>query len=79
MKSWDELKAEGSAHYKTGGIEPIDLYRDLGIFRDFALCSIMKYAARNANSDGGPVKNRDMRKIIHYAELLMAGWGDDNT
>ena len=76
MKSWEELKQEGSSHYKSGGVEPIDLYRDMGMFRDFALCSIIKYAARNGTSDGGPVKNKDMRKIIHYAELLMAGCGD---
>ena len=42
-KTWDQLKRDGSDHYKTGGgIEPIDLYRAGGMFRYFALCSIMK-------------------------------------
>jgi hypothetical protein len=27
IKSWETLKQEGSQHYKTGGVEPIDLYR----------------------------------------------------
>ena len=41
--SWNELKKQGSDHYKTdGGIEPIDLYRDAGMFRHFAICSIIK-------------------------------------
>jgi hypothetical protein len=74
MKTWDELKARGSLHYRTDGVQPIDLYRDLGIFRPFALASIIKYATRNVG--GGPYENpvsaRDMMKIIHYAELLIA-------
>jgi hypothetical protein len=78
MKTWDELKREGSAHYKNGGVEPIDLYRSIGIFRGFALASIIKYASRNVG--GGPyespVSERDMRKIIHYAELLIASCGE---
>lgn len=31
MKSWDELKQEGSGHYKSGQVEPIDLYRAGGL------------------------------------------------
>jgi hypothetical protein len=78
MKTWDELKKQGSVHYKGGGIEPIDLYRDAGMFRDFAICSIIKYAYRNCDKGvtGDPVRVRDMEKIIHYAELLIAGCGD---
>jgi len=79
MKTWDELKAQGSFHYRTGGVQPIDLYRDLGIFQDFAIGSIIKYASRNiaCGPDAPPVKTSDMRKIIHYAELLIAGCGDN--
>jgi len=71
---WDELKQQGSRHYKTGGVEPIDLYRDAGAFRAFALCSIIKYAHRNFGSglDENPVSEKDMEKIIHYAGLLIA-------
>jgi hypothetical protein len=77
-KTWEELKGQGSLHYRTGGVQPIDLYRDLGIFRDFAIGSIIKYAARNVacGPDAPPAKERDMRKIIHYAELIIAGCGD---
>ncbi len=78
MKTWDELKARGAGHYKTGGVEPIDLYRSLGIFRDFALASIIKYASRNVShgSDANPVKRSDMEKIKHYADLLSAACGE---
>jgi hypothetical protein len=78
MKTWDELKKQGSAHYKTGSVEPVDLYLAAGAFRPFALCSIMKYAYRNLDGapDAGPVSNKDMRKIIDYAEKLIAGCGD---
>lgn len=71
MPQWDALKAQGSAHYKTGGVEPVDLYRDGGMFRHFALCSIIKYAFRNRNADE-PVKQKDMDKIIDYAMKLKA-------
>lgn len=70
-QSWSELKQSGSQHYKTGGVEPIDLYRAGGMFRDFALCSIMKYAFRNRNPEE-PISAKDMGKIIDYAQKLMA-------
>ncbi len=78
MKTWEELKKEGSSHYVIGGIQPIDLYRELGIFRGFALASIIKYASRNVGKglDENPVSTRDMQKIIHYAELLITSCGE---
>lgn len=66
---WEILKAEGSGHYKTGTVEPIDLYRSMGLFTDFALASIIKYAARQKQKG---VNESDMNKIIHYARLLLA-------
>jgi hypothetical protein len=69
MKTWEGLKKVGSEHYKTGGVEPIDLYRAKGIFKPFAIASIIKYAARNAEKELNP---KDMDKIIHYAMLLIA-------
>ena len=74
--NWVELKKQGSDHYKTGGIEPIDLYRAGGMLRSFALCSIMKYAFRNRN-DEEPISIKDMNKIIDYAQKLKAAFGPD--
>ena len=68
-KSWETLKLEGSQHYKTDGVEPIDLYKSKGVFKPFALCCIAKYAMRNADRD---LNVKDLVKIIHYAELLIA-------
>lgn len=66
---WDNLKRSGSAHYKTGGgVEPVDLYLAGGMFKDFALCSIIKYAFRQRNN----VNTKDLNKIIDYAEKLKA-------
>lgn len=73
--TWNELKANGSDHYKTGDVEPIDLYRAGGMFRHFAICSIIKYAFRNRKTDD-PVKVRDMEKIIDYARKLIAAEGE---
>lgn len=70
MKSWDELKQEGSGHYRADGVQPIDLYRSLGTLRHWAINEICQHAIRNI--EPGPKHDEDMKKIIHYAELLMA-------
>jgi hypothetical protein len=76
--AWDELKKSGSAHYRNdGGIQPIDLYRSMGILRPFAIASIVKYAVRNAGNgspDEDPINPKDMQKIKHYADLLLAAY-----
>jgi hypothetical protein len=71
MSKWDDLKSQGSEHYKTGGVEPIDLYMAGDMFQDFALCSIIKYAFRN-RKEHGKINCKDMDKIIDYAEKLKA-------
>jgi hypothetical protein len=75
MKSpdkWNSLKKSGSSHYRPlsdGDTQPIDLYRSLGLFNDFALASIIKYAARQKQKG---LNESDLSKIQHYAELLKA-------
>jgi len=71
FKTWQQLKLEGSGHYKTGTVEPIDLYKSKGVFKPFALANIAKYSCRNMNEDRETFI-KDMVKIIHYAELLIA-------
>lgn len=69
---WKQLKKEGSEHYKTGGgVEPIDLYLAAGLFRHYAVTSIIKYAFRNRNNEE-PVRESDMHKIIDLAQKLIA-------
>ena len=67
---WEELKKKGSEHYKTGQIEPIDLYRSSGMLRHFALGSIIKYAFRNADLSK-PINLKDLEKVKHYADMLI--------
>jgi len=64
------LKKKGSDHYKTKGVEPIDLIKSGGILRDFAIGCIIKYAFRNRSEVQRPISISDMEKIIHYAEML---------
>jgi len=59
---WYQIKRKGSKHYKTGGVEVIDLLKAGGILQDFARGSIIKYAYRN--------RPGDIDKIMHYAEML---------
>jgi len=74
MLTFDSFRNKGSQHYKTGGVEPIDLYLSAGMFDDFALCSIIKYAFRSRPEMqlDDVTFNANMDKIIHYAELLKA-------
>ncbi len=65
------IKYEGNTLYKTGGVEPIDLYRDGGMLRDFAIGSIIKYAFRNRKSVRKKINTDDIRKIIHYAQIIL--------
>lgn len=71
---WAKLKQDGSEHYKSGGVEPIDLYKAGNMFHDFACASIIKYAFRSRKEIelGKEALLNNMNKIIHYAKLLMA-------
>jgi len=70
--AWEKVKQNGSDHYKTGKVEPIDLYDSLDILKPFCLASIIKYASRNTNKE---LSVKDMDKIIHYAQILKAKQG----
>ena len=64
----------GSDHYKTGSIEPIDLYKSGGMFQDYALTSIIKYACRNRKDLHRTDYDKiilDMTKIKDLADKLI--------
>lgn len=71
-EKWNELKKNGSEHYKTGGVEPLDLYASGGMLIPFALCSIIKYAFRSRIVREPEVFVSNMNKIIDYAQKLKA-------
>lgn len=75
MRDLSELKKQGSAHYKTGGVEPIDLYESVGVLPIFALCNIIKYAFRNltAITRGGEANPQDVKKMQHYLDMVALG------
>ena len=81
QKGWDAAKNSetkdftGSDHYRTDGVEPIDLYKSGGIFRGYAISSIIKYAFRNRN---GRVNPDDMDKVIHLAKELKEERGQED-
>lgn len=57
-------------------MEPIDLYRSMGMLTPFALCSIIKYARRQATIG---VNRKDCEKIKHYADILLAVATEEET
>lgn len=56
---------EGGNHYKDMKIQPIEFIHANGF--DFITGCIIKYAARHRAKNGA----EDVRKIIHYCELLL--------
>jgi hypothetical protein len=75
---WESLKQHGSDHYKTGGVEPIDLYVAGKMFHDFAIASIIKYAFRSREEMKleSWVFQKNIDKIIDYAQKLKAFYGE---
>lgn len=73
---WEELKTDGSTHYKTGGVECVDLYRSGKMFRDWAMGNIIKYAfrCRREYQREPAMVVQDMRKIIDIANKMIASF-----
>jgi hypothetical protein len=58
-------KQEGGQHYKNISIQPIEFIHANKL--DFIQGSIIKYAVRFRDKNGA----EDLKKIIHYCELLL--------
>lgn len=78
FKTWDELKKEGSSHYKDGEAQLIDIYRQKGTFKPWAVNEVTQHVQRNS-----PVTRdcyfQDLIKSKHYIELLMAEYIEKTT
>lgn len=79
--AWEELKKRGSQHYKTGGVELIDLFRcieihqlhpSLSALSAKALMDSMKYSYRMLTKGAN---KSDCGKIKHYIDMVI--WGVD--
>lgn len=80
MITWKDVKKKGNKDYKSGGVEPIDLFKEGGILWDWCIGEIIAKAYRNrgliVDMPGpmiqelvGPV-NQDLDELIHHAEML---------
>ena len=63
MKATDEQV--GGEHYKSFAIQPIEFIHANKL--DFLQGNIIKYACRHKSKNGAA----DVRKIIHYAQLIL--------
>lgn len=74
LPTWKELKQRGTAHYKTKGVELIDLYRaatpsnKLTALQIKGLTDIMKYAYRMLVNG---VNESDCEKIKHWIDMVL--------
>jgi Protein of unknwon function (DUF3310) len=65
-------KQVGGTHYKDMSIQPIEFILANGL--GFCEGNIVKYACRYKQKGGV----QDLKKVIHYAELLIAQLEKDN-
>lgn len=72
VDTWTCVKKSGSSHYKSRGVEPLDLYKSGGMLRDYVITSIIKYAFRNRREVCARISISDMEKIKHEADILIA-------
>jgi sugar/nucleoside kinase (ribokinase family) len=59
-------ETQGSEHYHTEDVEPIDLIISLGYGEGFCAGSIIKYASRFKKTQ----KLDDLKKVADYAHIL---------
>lgn len=59
-------KQVGGNHYKNSGIQPVDYIYENEL--DFFEGNIIKYTTRHRKKGEG---SEDIRKVIHYAELIL--------
>ena len=79
---WEDLKKEGSSHYRIGDIQPIDLLKDvkphafLTALQVKALTDDIKYAFRMLTKGAN---ESDCDKIIHYTKMIKVILSERNT
>lgn len=56
---------EGGTHYKDLAIQPVEYIHRNGI--DYLTGNVIKYASRHSRKNGA----EDIRKAIHYCELIL--------
>lgn len=77
LTEWELLKQEGSGHYKTGKVEPIDLYKavkphdSLNALEIKALTDNIKYSFRMLQRG---ITKSDIDKVIHYSRLAKCSY-----
>lgn len=76
MSRWEDIKKDGSTHYKGNEIQPIDLYRSAGMLRDWVIGEIVQHAFRNRTHIREEINPFDFEKIKHYCEILLADFWD---
>ena len=59
-------KQIGGDHYKDCQIQPVDYIHGNGL--NFLEGNVVKYITRHRKKGSGP---QDIRKVIHYAELIL--------
>lgn len=70
--TWEEIKQQGSNHYKTESIEPIDLLRDVKPHHSLtaleikALADNIKYSFRMLQKG---LNELDLDKVQHYTAM----------
>lgn len=78
IKDWNTIKQTGNSAFKTGGVEPIDLYKTGGILHDGIIWNIIKcaYRSRRELNISMDEMMHNMGEIKHYADMLLSAYAE---
>jgi len=73
----ENLKSQGSDHYKTGSTEPIDLYKSGDMLQDWwsSGCIRRAFRCRKSSNRSKELIISDCNKIIHETKIFMESLG----
>jgi hypothetical protein len=58
----------GGSHYKDMDIQPIEIFKAMGILEEACVANVIKYIMRYKKKGG----KQDLEKVKHYVEILLA-------
>lgn len=78
MNNWERIKFSGSDHYKSGDVQPIDIFRSGDILLEWVIGEIIQHAFRNRYQATGEkgINSKDFIKIKHYCDIILADYLD---
>lgn len=81
IPTWKDIKKDGQPAFKTGEVEPIDLYKAGNILHDGLVWNMIKLAYRSRRELNISLEDmvHNMTEVIHYANIMLAYYNEKKT